>query len=96
MLTGGPRDLPDAPADPARDDRLELPAARPGEAGLFRGLAVFAGGWTPEAAAAVCGAGLDELAALLDQSLLRRGDEGRFRMLETVRAYSDELLRDSP
>ncbi len=96
MLTGGPRDAP------ARQQTLRATIdwsyrlLAPEEAGLFRGLAVFAGGWTPEAASAVCGAGLDELAALLDKSLVRRGDEGRFRMLETVRAYSDELLRDSP
>lgn len=76
---------------------------------LFARLAVFVGGFTLEAAEAVCGqphAGeeapplpvLDGLEALLDQSLLRqeRGADGapRFRMLETIREYARERLAD--
>jgi predicted ATPase/transcriptional regulator with XRE-family HTH domain len=98
LLTGGPRDLP------ARQQTLRatidwsyslLPSA---EQGLFRCLAVFVGGWTLDAAEAVCGeAVLDGLQALLDQSLIQQdvGSEPRFRMLETIREYAQEQLQAS-
>jgi predicted ATPase/class 3 adenylate cyclase len=65
---------------------------------LFRCLSVFAGGWTFEAAEDVCGADPDTLQSLLDKSLIRRRDTdtgARFGMLETVREYAGERLRDA-
>jgi predicted ATPase len=70
---------------------------------LFARLAVFVGGATLEAVAAVCNAdgdlgmeALDGLASLVDKSLLRQVeiDDGasRFRMLETIREYALEQL----
>ena len=70
---------------------------------LLRRLAVFAGGWTPEAADAVGTGGeiaatevLDLLARLVDKSLVvvESGGE-RYRLLETVREYAQERLHDS-
>jgi non-specific serine/threonine protein kinase len=68
-------------------------------------LAVFAGGWTLEAAEAVCaGDGivaadvLDLLGRLVDKSLVQmqeRGEGARYRLLETVRQYAGERLQDS-
>ena len=56
---------------------------------------MFAGGFTLEAAEAVCGLeALDGIAALADHSLLTRAD-GRFGMLETVREYALEQLEDA-
>ncbi len=81
------------------------------EQALFRRLAVFAGGFTLEAAEAVASQGsgtthtfssssvLDGLASLVGKSLVQRdddhGDEVRFRMLETIRDYGIEHLRAS-
>jgi non-specific serine/threonine protein kinase len=72
---------------------------------LLRRLAVFAGGWTLEAAESVCANGsveasgiLDGLTSLVDKSLVlvetRRG-EARYRLLETVRQYSGDRLEES-
>jgi len=67
----------------------------------FRRLSVFSGGCTLEDAAAVIGDGdlfetLDDLTALVDQSLVRRDDgrngQPRFTMLETIHEYAAEQL----
>jgi len=63
---------------------------------FFRRLAVFQGGWTLAPAEAVGGQDLDGevldlLGHLVDRSLVV-SDHGRFRMLETLRAYAQEQL----
>lgn len=65
---------------------------------LFADLAIFAGGWTLEAAERVAEAGLDVidgLANLVDQSLVRLAmadGDPRFGMLETIREYAAAQL----
>jgi predicted ATPase len=66
---------------------------------LLRRLAMFSGGATAEAAQRVCADGalpadqvLDLLDALTDKSLLVTAGDGRYRMLETIKAYGLERL----
>jgi predicted ATPase/DNA-binding NarL/FixJ family response regulator len=104
LLTGGLRDAPD------RQRTLRAAIAwsydlLPDEAQeRFRRLAVFRGGATPTAVAAIWGIAetdpdlIDALTGLLDQSLLiRQSDEAheRIRLLETVREYAEEQLEAS-
>jgi predicted ATPase/class 3 adenylate cyclase len=75
----------------------------PGERTLFRRLAVFAGGCTPEAAEAVAAGGTlaaadvaDRLARLAEKSLVSADPHtGRYRLLETVREYAQQKLDES-
>ena len=73
------------------------------ERGLFRRLAVFAGGWTLQAAEAVGAQAelvapdvLDVLSALVEKSLVVfEPDTGRYRLLETMRQYAQQRLDES-
>ena len=71
---------------------------------VLRRLAVFAGGWKLGAAEAICGGAglrgevLDLLAGLVDKSLVVaawQGRPGHYNMLETVRQYALERLKES-
>ncbi|WP_433330917.1 LuxR C-terminal-related transcriptional regulator [Spirillospora sp. CA-294931] len=64
----------------------------------FRRLAVFAGGFTLEAARAVSAADMDTLGRLVDKSLVvaeERDGTTRYRMLESIRQYAAERLREA-
>ena len=61
---------------------------------LFASLGAFAGGFIREAVDAVC-ATSERLAELVAASLVRRSDDGRYRMLQTVREYAVERLVES-
>ncbi|MGH2794565.1 MAG: ATP-binding protein, partial [Actinomycetota bacterium] len=66
----------------------------PQEQLLFARLAVFGGGCSLDAAAAVAGADLDALQSLVEKSLMRHTDE-RFWMLETIRTYAVDRLEQT-
>jgi predicted ATPase len=102
LLTAGARDLP------ARQQTLRGAIAwsydllDEDEQRLFSRLAVFAGGFTVEAAEALAGDGavdvLDGISSLLDKSLLRQDEQAgqsRFTMLQTIREYALERLESS-
>ena len=96
LLASGARDLPArqrtlrATIDWSHDllDRAEQT--------LFARLAVFQGGFTLDAAEAICGTRglIASLATLVDSNMLRQDEqpdgEPRFTMLETIRAYALE------
>ncbi len=62
---------------------------------VFRQLAVFRGGFEEEAAGAVAAATPALLAALEAKALLRRHPTGRYEMLEVLRRYAGERLREA-
>jgi predicted ATPase len=64
----------------------------PDEQRLLASLSIFRGGWTLETAERVCGAGVELQQSLLDKSLVRRTESGRFLMLETIREFAAERL----
>src|SRR5829696_116542 len=97
LLTKGPVDQPPRLQTLRRTLDWSAELLAPEERDLFARLSVFAGGWTLEAAEAVCGDDdvIERLAALVDKSLVQLppGDaEPRQAMLETVREYARELL----
>ncbi|WP_182897638.1 BTAD domain-containing putative transcriptional regulator [Microbispora sp. H10830] len=59
-----------------------------------RRFTVFAGGATAESARQVCGTDAETLESLADKSLLEVS-RGRYRMLETIRAYGTERLDEA-
>ncbi|MBZ0298947.1 MAG: LuxR C-terminal-related transcriptional regulator [Anaerolineae bacterium] len=59
---------------------------------VFSKLSVFQGGFTYEAAEQVAGASPGTMAALVDQSLVRRHRSGRYDLHELVRQYGAEQL----
>jgi predicted ATPase/DNA-binding CsgD family transcriptional regulator/transcriptional regulator with XRE-family HTH domain len=106
LLTGGARDVPARQQTIRNTIDWSYHLLDEGEQALFARLGVFVGGWTLEAAEAVCNTdsdlGLDVfdgLAALLDKSLLKQEEgadgEPRFTMLETIREYALEHLQQA-
>jgi predicted ATPase/class 3 adenylate cyclase len=94
LLTGGARDLPERYQTLRATLEWSHGLLSADEQQLFARLAVFAGGFTLDAAETICRADLDAIASLVGKSLVRAGS-GRFGMLETVRDYALEQLDDS-
>ena len=75
----------------------------PAEAALFRALGVTRAPWTIETAQSLVGEEASEgevtnlVTSLVERSLVQRvgSEDGRYRLLETIRAYADRRLRDS-
>jgi predicted ATPase len=115
LLSRGARDLPARQQTMRTTIAWSYDLLEADEQLLFRRLAIFVGGFTLEAVQAVCfpkaadgfstqvdgeGAALEQLAELLDKSLVQtqQGTSGepRFSMLETIREYASEQLQVSP
>ncbi len=105
ILTRGPRDLPARQQTLRNTLQWSYDLLNLLEQQLFRRLSVFVGGLTLEAVEAVCydtqqeaSFALDEIASLLDKSLIIQVEEereARFTMLLTVRDYGLECLQKS-
>jgi predicted ATPase len=107
LLTHGARDVPERQQTLRNTIAWSYDLLEESDKALFRRLAVFSGGFTLEAAEAVCvfeafGTSseadevLEQLAQLLDKSLVQAqqgtGGEPRFSMLETISEYATEQL----
>jgi predicted ATPase/DNA-binding transcriptional LysR family regulator len=96
LLVGGARDLPSRQRtlratiqwsyDLLDDDRRQA----------FASLAVFRGGFDAEGARSVCDVDDVDIVTLVENSLLRRDDDQRFSMLETIGELAAELLAGRP
>ena len=91
LLTGSRRRIPrqrtlEAALDWSHDQLA------PEEQAVLRQLAVFSGSFSMAAAEKVAGASVDSMGSLVDKSLVQRAEAGRFRLLETVRAYGEQRL----
>ena len=101
VLTAGGRDLPERQRTLRATIDWSHSLLTPDEQALFRRLTVFAGGWTQEAAEAVCfeadaAAALDAMESLVEKGLVRPAeDTGRFDLLQTIRAFGHEQLEAS-
>jgi predicted ATPase/class 3 adenylate cyclase len=93
ILTGGARDAPERQRTLRATIEWSYDLLDTSARELFARLSVFSGTFPLEAAEEVCGAELDDLAALVDYSLLKPIGDDRFYMLETIGEYSLEKLR---
>jgi DNA-binding SARP family transcriptional activator/predicted ATPase len=66
------------------------------EKSVLRQLSVFRGGCTREAAKQVTGATLPVLSSLVDKSLLRRTNTGRYELHELIRQFAESQLKIDP
>ncbi|MDA2812266.1 BTAD domain-containing putative transcriptional regulator [Nocardiopsis sp. RSe5-2] len=98
VLSGGRRGVPERQRTLRAVIDWSWETLEADERALLRRLSVFRGGWTLEAAEAVCGDAAALLPALVDRSLVVAVDEGdgtRYRLLETVAAYAAERLAEA-
>ncbi|MGB3328121.1 MAG: AAA family ATPase, partial [Thermomicrobiales bacterium] len=103
LLTGGSRNHPTRLQTMRNAIAWSDDLLAPSERALFRGLAVFVGGFTLDAAERVVPGRetsvVDGLGALIDASLLLGEVSGdgtvRYRMLETIREFAREKLEES-
>ena len=100
VLTSGARDLPERQRTLRATIDWSHSLLDATEQRLFRRLAVFADGWTHDAAEAVCdpdgeGDVLEEMTSLLEKGLVSRDRTGRFTMLRTILDFARERLDGS-
>ena len=100
VLTAGPQDLPERQRTLRNTLDWSFSLLSADEQALLARLGVFPGTFGLPAVAAVCGdvGQMDTLSSLVDSSLVRPeagDDEPRFSLLETIREYALDRLRDS-
>ncbi len=95
VLTGGGRDAPERQQTLRATIEWSYLLLEERQQEALRRLAVFAGSFSLETAEHVAQLGLEEIAALVDWSLLKAVGDGRFVMLGTIREYARELLEQT-
>jgi predicted ATPase len=95
LLASGTIDLPERQRTLRATIEWSHDLLDPEARAAFRRLSVFRGSFTLDGAEAVTGAELDQLAALLDHSLLKTLGDERFFLLETLREYARERLDEA-
>jgi predicted ATPase len=95
ILTGGRRDAPDRQRTLRATIEWSYDLLEERTRVVFSRLAVFAGGFSLTAAEEIASSGLEELAQLVELSLLKPIGADRFMMLETIREYALERLEES-
>jgi predicted ATPase/class 3 adenylate cyclase len=96
LLTSGSHDAPERQRTLRGTVEWSYRLLTADEQRLFARLAVFAGSFELEAAEAVCPADIDILQSLVDKSLLRHREDGRFFMLVTIKELALEKLQGMP
>jgi tetratricopeptide (TPR) repeat protein len=91
-LEDGPRDLPERHRTLRNAIRWSVRLLSSAQQTLFAHLAVFAGGFDRAAANAVCAHDPGDLQTLAHGSLIQTVSADRWRVLEPVRQYAEEML----
>jgi predicted ATPase/DNA-binding SARP family transcriptional activator len=98
LLASGPRDAPERQRTLESTIGWSYDLLTDQHRMLVRRFSVFSGGWTVEAAIAVCDAPLDDIEGLVEANLVRQAGvdgERRFTMLRTIREFArDRLIKE--
>jgi predicted ATPase/class 3 adenylate cyclase len=94
LLTTGASDAPERQRTLRATIEWSYDLLKEPEQRLFVRLAVFRGSFDLDAAESIVAAELDTLGSLVDKSLLRQTEAGRFFTLEAIREYAEELFTE--
>ncbi len=95
VLVGGRRDAPERHQTLRATIAWSYDLLSPVERRLFDRLGVFVGGFTLMSAERICEADLETVESLVEQSLVRRTEDGRFGMLATILEFAVGLFEQA-
>ncbi len=95
LLAGGARDLPERQRTLRKTIEWSYDLLDGEQRLLFARVGVYAGSFDLEAAEEMSDADLDALQSLVDKSMLRHTEAGRFFLLEMIREYALERLEQT-
>jgi predicted ATPase/DNA-binding SARP family transcriptional activator len=95
LLTTGTRDAPERQRTLRATIEWSYDLLDPAARNLLGRLSAFSGAFSLEAAEDICGAELDDLATLVDYSLVKPVGDDRFLMLATIGSYAREKLAEA-